>query len=134
MAVPPTEDIVRAVCTDKWDGERLSPSLFISDGASDTRPDGGVSVSRLAITPLDDHWDLFREHVQKPPQRLLAMIAQINVGELQKIGRAYPPPVELTVEPWPQPWPAHAQIPQRIARGLANRILPALKLHRPPPA
>ena len=133
MSVSPAENIVRAVCTDKWDGERLSPSLFISDGVSESRPDAGVSVSRLALLSLEDHWDMFRRHVQKPPVRRLEMIAEINVGELQNIGRAYAPPVELTVEPWPNPWPAHAQIPQRITRGLANKVLPALKLHSPPP-
>lgn len=119
------------MCTDKWDGQRLSPSLFVSDGVSGTCPDGGVSVSRLALLPLEDHWDLFRRYVQKPPQRLLAMIVQINVGALQHIGHTYSPPVELTVEPKPKGWnPAHAEIPQRITRGLANKILPALKRHR----
>jgi hypothetical protein len=124
MALATTEDIVKAVCTDKWDGERLAPSLFKGEN---------TSVSRLAITPLDDHWDLFRQHVQKPPQRLLKMIVEINVGRLQEIGRKEKEPVELTVEPRPEEWnPAHAEIPQRITRGLANKILPELKQHLPP--
>ncbi len=124
MPLPPTEDIVRAVCTDKWDGERLSPSLFVGKD---------ISVSRLAITPLADHWDLFRQYVQKPPERRLELIAEINVGHLQEIGRAQNPAVALTVEPKPLDWhPAHAEIPQRITRGLANKILPELKLHQPP--
>jgi hypothetical protein len=67
MPLAPTEDIVRAVCTDKWDGERLSPSLFV--GAN-------ISVSRPAVIPLADHWDLFRQYVQKPPERWLERIAQ----------------------------------------------------------
>lgn len=80
MLVDPSENIVRAVCWDKFDGERVSPSLF-------TGP--RTSVSRLKLIPLDDHWDLFRSHVQKPPERMLAMIAEINVGELLQIGLSY---------------------------------------------
>jgi hypothetical protein len=123
MPLAPTEDIVRAVCTDKWDGERLSPSLFAGEN---------ISVSRLAIYPLAEHWDMFRQHVQKPPQRLLRLIAEINVGSLQKIGFQGSPTVVLTVEPKPKEWNrAHAEIPQKITRGLANKILRELKLHRP---
>jgi hypothetical protein len=40
MPLAPSEDIVRAVCTDKWDGERLSPSLFVGEN---------ISVSRLEL-------------------------------------------------------------------------------------
>jgi hypothetical protein len=124
MPLASTEDIVRAVCTDKWDGLRLSPSLFVGQN---------ISVSRLAITSLAEHWDLFRQYVQKPPERLLELIAEINVGLLQEIGRAQNPEVALTVEPKAVDWnPAHAEIPQRITRGLANRILPELKLHQAP--
>lgn len=124
MPLAPTEDIVRAVCTDKWDGKRLSPSLFVGEN---------ISVSRLALIPLADHWDLFRQYVQKPPERRLELIAEINVNRLQDIGRKQNPAVALTVEPKPNELnPAHAEIPQRITRGLANKILPELKLHQPP--
>ncbi len=124
MPIAAEEDIVRAVCTDKWDGERLSPSLFVGEN---------ISVSRLALVSLADHWDLFRQYVQKPPERRLELIAEINVGRLQDIGRAHNPAVALTVEPRPVDWnPAHAEIPQRITRGLANDIVPKLKLHHPP--
>lgn len=123
MPVDPGENIIRAICSDKWDGERLAPSLFVG---------AGTSVSRLAQIPLDDHWDLFRNRVQRPPQRMLEMLGEINVGALQEIGRSYVPPTELTVEPKPEDWnPAHAEIPQKISRGLANKIIPALTLHRP---
>ena len=123
MPVDPGENIVRAICSDKWDGERLAPSLFVG---TDT------SVSRLALIPLDDHWDVFRNTVQRPPQRMLELLGEINVGALQAIGRSYAPPTELSVEPKPEDWnPAHAEIPQKISRGLANKVLPALKLHRP---
>ena len=125
MSIGPDEDIVRAICTDKWDGERLSASLFSGEG---------TSVSRLAVIPLVDHWDLFRRYVEKPPERRLELIGEIKVGRLQGIGRSYATPIELTVEPKPEDWnKAHAEIPQRITKGLANKILPALTLHRPPP-
>lgn len=123
MPIDSSEDIVRAICTDKWDGERLSPSAFAGDN---------LSVSRLAIVSLADHWDLFRQYVERPPERRLELIAQINVGRLEEIGLAQNPPVALTVEPKPEEWnPAHAEVPQRISRGLANKILPELRLHRP---
>ena len=119
-----SEDIVRAVCTDKWDGERLAPSLFVGER---------TSVSRLAIVPLQEHWDLFRQYVEKPPERKLEMIVEINVGVLLELGRSHSPSIELTVESQPEPWnPAHAEIPQRITRGLANRILPILIRHYRP--
>ena len=125
MPLASTEDIVRAVCSDKWDGERLSPSLFVGRD---------ISVSRLAITSLKDHWDLFRQYVQKPPERLLELIAEINVSLLQEIGHSQNPFVTLTVEPRPVDWnPAHAEIPQTITRGLANKILSKLKLHHATP-
>ena len=124
MSVNPSEDIVRAVCTDKWDGERLSPSLFVGEN---------TSVSRLAVVPLSDHWDMFRQYVEKPPERRLELIAEIKVGRLQELGRTHNPSIALTVEPKPEAWnPAHAEIPQRITRGLASRILPVLKRHHPP--
>jgi hypothetical protein len=124
MPISPEEDIVRAVCTDKWDGIRLAPSLFTGEN---------TSVSRLALIPLAGHWDMFRSHVEKPPERRLEMLCQINVGQLQTIGRNYQNPIELTVEPKPEDWnPAHAEIPQKITRGLANEILKHLVHHRPP--
>ena len=126
MPLAQTEDIVRAVCTNKWDGERLSPSIFVGEN---------ISVSRLAVVPLADHWELFRQYVQKPPERWLELIAEINVGRLQNIGRSQNPAVPLTVEPKPVDWnPAHAEIPQKITRGLASKILPELTLHHPPAA
>jgi hypothetical protein len=122
---PPEENVVRAICSDHYDSEeeRISASLF---KGKDT------SVSRLLLISLEDHWDLFRHNVQKPHRRL-ELIGEISVGRLQEIGRAYEPaPMELTVEQAPEDWNrAHAVIPQNITRGLANKILPALKLHKP---
>lgn len=121
MRIASSENVVRAICSDKWDGQRLSPSLF--KGLN-------TSVSRLAIIPLAEHWELFRGYVERPPARRLEMIGEINVGQLEEIGRAHQPAVELTVEPDPLEWNrAHAVIPQRINRGLANSIVKRLQLH-----
>jgi hypothetical protein len=122
MSIAAEEDIVRAIFTDKWDGDRIAPSLFAGEN---------VSVSRLAVVALAEHWDMFRKHLEKPPERRLERIGEINVGRLQRIGRDYKKSIDLTVEAKPKDWnPAHAEIPQRITRGLANQIVNALKLHQ----
>ena len=124
MPVAANEDIVRAIFTDKWDGVRIAPSLFKGQN---------MSVSRLAIIPLADHWDMFRNHLERPPERRLELIGEISVGHLQLLGRSHNPRINLTVEAKPEPWnPAHAEIPQRISRGLATKIVAALKRHYPP--
>ena len=92
-----------------------------------------TSVSRLAITPLEDHWEIFRRGVEKPPERLLSRIAQIRVGKLGELGATHQPPVAVTVEADPEDWnPAHAIIPGKRSRGLANRIKDAVTIHLPP--
>ena len=124
MPIAPDENIVRAICTDKWDGTRVARSLFKGPN---------ISVSRLALIALSEHWDMFRKRLEKPPERRLELIGEINVGHLQEIGRGYQQPIELMVESKPEDWnPAHAEIPQRITPGLANNIVNALKLHHPP--
>ena len=124
MSISSQEDIVRAITSEKWDGERLSPSLFKGKN---------TSVSRLAIIPLDGHWDMFAKRVAKPPERKLELIGEINVGKLQELGKSHHQPVELTVESRPESWnPAHAEVPQKITKGLANKILPELLRHEPP--
>ena len=124
MSLSAEEEIVHAVCTDKWDGERIAPSTFRG-------PD--TSVSRLAVTQLEDHWDLFRRGVEKPPARLLERIAQISVARLEEIGATHNPSTTITVEPDPLDWnPAHAIIPGKRSRGLANRIVDAVTIHEPP--
>ena len=124
MPVAPNEDIVRAILTEKWDGQRASPSLFRGEN---------VSVSRLALLPLADHWDIFRMRLENPPERRLERIGEINVGQLQQIGRDYKDSIELTVEPKPEDWNrAHAEIPQKITKGLSRKIVNALTLHSPP--
>jgi hypothetical protein len=127
VPVDPTESIARAICSDKWDSEtgELSASLFKGSR---------TSVSRLAITPLEETWELFRRKVSKPPERTLDLIGEINVGVLQVIGRTFANrPTDITVEPDPlEDYPSHAVIPQTISRGLANQIIKNLMLHSPP--
>lgn len=122
--VGPEEDIARAICSNHWDPETqlISGSLFKGSG---------TSVSRLAITPLYDTWDLFRREVESPPERTLERIGTINVGKLHSIGQSYEPaPTELSVEARPQPgYESHAEIPQKISRGLSNVIIKALQIH-----
>jgi len=102
----------------------LAPSLFKGEN---------VSVGRLAVTSLADHWDVFRRFVEKPPERKLELIGEIRIAHLQQLGRSHDPaPTELTVEPKPlKDFPSHAVIPQNITRGLANRIVDALTIHYP---
>ena len=125
MPVPPEENVVRAVPTEKCDGDRISPSLF--EGSN-------TSVSRLAIVPLADQWELLRRHVEKPPRRKLELLGEINVGVLAQTGASYAPrPTRLTFEPDPlADYPSHAVIPQKISRGLATQIVGHLKRHLPP--
>jgi hypothetical protein len=125
MPVAPNEDVVRAILTDKWDAQakRVSPSLFRGQN---------ISVSRLAIIPLVDHWDMFRMRLENPPERRLERIGEIEVGHLQQIGRDYADQIELTVEPKPEDWNrAHAEIPQKVTKGLSRKIVNALKIHTP---
>jgi len=125
MPVDCSEDIAKAICTDKFDPETgvVSASLFKGSGSS---------VSRLFICPLDETWDLFRERVEKPPQRRLARIGVINVGHLAEIGRCFEAnPTTLTVEAVPlDNYPSHAEIPEKISRGLSNEIVKNLSLKR----
>lgn len=125
MPIEPTEDIAKAVCLDKFDPltGQVSASLF---------KDKGCSVSRLAICPLEETWELFRQRVEKPPLRSLQRIGVINVGKLQEIGNAYEKnPTSLTVEAVPlEGYPSHAEIPQKITRGLSNEIVRNLLIHK----
>ena len=121
--VDPEEDIARAICSDHYDGERYSSSLFKGQN---------TSVSSLAIVPLEDSWDLFRRKVEKPPDRTFEQIGTINVGSLKEIGINHLTNTELSVQPDPQPnYDSHAIIPQKISKGLANKIIDELVKHDP---
>lgn len=131
MKLPVEEQIVRAICTDKYDraNGRVSPSLF--KGA-------GTSVSRLAIIPLSHQWRKLAATVQKLPGRRLERLGEIGVGRLSAIGLAYtannkPMPISLSVEANPLPSnSAHAVIPENITTGLSNSIVNNLAYHELP--
>lgn len=125
MQIASSEDIAKAICSDKFDpvtGE-VSASIFKGSGSS---------VSRLALCPLGDTWDLFRSRVEKSPLRILDRIGVINVGKLGEVGRSFKGnPTPLTVVAVPlEGYPSHAEIPEKISRGLANEIVRNLDLKR----
>lgn len=118
------EDVVRAVTTAHWDPEegRISSSLFKGER---------ISLSRLRVLPLPELLRIFHRELARPPQRAVLGAGEIQVGTLKQIGRDFTHPVELTVEQDPTPTnPAHAEIAQRISKGLSRRIVDHLLLHR----
>lgn len=125
MPLEAREEIAKAICSDKWDAAtgEISPSLFKGSNSS---------VSRLAIVPLEETWDVFRFRVEKPPERTLDRIGTISVGDLHRIGANFPSnPTPLTVKADPlDGYPSHAIIPEKISRGLANQIIKGLTIHR----
>jgi hypothetical protein len=76
MPLAPNEDVVRAILTDKWDGQRASPSLFKGQD---------VSVSRLAIILLADHWDMFRLRLENLPERRRSASVKSTSGIFSKL-------------------------------------------------
>lgn len=122
MPLEDDEDIARAICSEKGDEPRVSPSLMRGPN---------TSVSRLTIAPLEQTWEVFRRNVEKPPSRKLELIATINVGTLRGLGESYrPQPTKITVEAAPlEGYPSHAIIPNKLSRGLATKIVNALDRH-----
>lgn len=120
------EEVVRAITTAHWDPHegRISSSLFKGER---------ISVSRLRILPLPVLLGLFDRELIRPPERGVRGAGEIRVGTLQRIGREFQHPTRLTVEQDPTPAnAAHAEIPQRISKGLSRRIVDALVLHPHP--
>jgi len=120
MAVAAEEDVVRAFA--RTNGMERGPRPAFSPGR--TSQSAGLQSFRFPNIGT-----CFRNHLEKPPERRLERIGEINVGRLQRIGRDYKKSIDLTVEAKPEDWNlAHAEIPQRITRGLANQIVNALRL------
>ena len=116
------EDIVCAICLPHYDVRRARPSSALFCG-------NNISVSRLVISPLATLIDVFQEELASEEKPLLK-VGEINVGTLQHMGRDHSPSSEMSVAASPTPTnPAHAEIPQKISRGLAKKIVRALKLH-----
>lgn len=129
------EELVRAVCSpDGCDPEvgRISSQLMSGKN---------TSVSRSALVPLTDHWELFRKCVEKPPARKLEMIATITVSDLKKIAETHskeykvkpPRVIKVVVSPndcW-SPREGHAEIEGKLSQGLANAIIKQLQYYKP---
>jgi hypothetical protein len=131
MRLPREEQIVRAICSDKFDraSGRVSPSLFKGPN---------TSVSRLAVIPLPQQWRKLAATVQKLPGRKLERLGEIGVGALEDLGLNYvangtPMKVALSVVADPVPTnEAHAIIPENISAGLGSAICRALTYHELP--
>lgn len=131
--IPPEENIVRAIHQTWWDIKdgRKSSSIFKGEN---------ISVSRLAILNLQELFPIFHRGLDTSPSGIIIGAGEINVGHLQKIGREYvEKPIEIIVEEEPTKEnpeknivenPAHAEIPQKISRGLAKRIIKELVFHK----
>jgi hypothetical protein len=120
---PATENVVRAVTTATWDvtNQRAHYGCFRGPNAS---------VSRLAILGLQDLFAIFRRDLTEPPNKLLIGAGEINVGMIQTIGATAEDPIRITVEIDPLPDnPAHAEIPQRLPKGISKRIVEAWTWH-----
>src|SRR5437016_13517677 len=116
---PPEEDIVRAIHSAQWDRTANRKSSTIFKGEE-------TSVSRLSILGLRELFAIFHAKLDESPNGIIVAVGQINIGDLQRIGRDYQHPIDLTVEEDPQEEnPAHAVIPQEITRGLAKVIIEA---------
>ena len=124
MRLEGSEEIVRAICSDKYDGDRISPSAFT--GAN-------VSVSRLSIIGLEDQWEVLKKSVQKPPQRMLKLLAQCSVATVEEVGKVSNPPAELRVDAAAEVEnPAHAEIRPQVTRGQGNRLKELVTIHELP--
>ncbi len=131
MRLPREEQVVRALCSDKFDrtSGRVSPSLFKGPN---------TSVSRLAIIPLALQWRKLAATVQKLPGLRLERLGEIGVGRLEDVGRSYvangkPTPTSLSVVADALPTnEAHAIVPENISAGLGNTIIRALAYHELP--
>jgi hypothetical protein len=122
----PSENVVRAITTAHFDEVegRIQSDLFVGPN---------TSVSRLAVLALSEIFEIFKRELEKHPRRVL-MAGEINVGELQEIGSTHvEKPTTITVEEAGEPGnPAHAEIPQKLSRGLSKKIIDRLRRHPAP--
>lgn len=119
------ENIVRAIHQAWWDDQANRKDSSIFKGIN-------ISVNRLAVLNLDKLFTIFHEQLDSSPNGIIIGAGEINVGHLQKIGREFANnPTELTVVEDPiEGNSAHAEIPQKISRGLARKIIDELLFHK----
>lgn len=124
MILPSDDMVARAICSDKFDGERVSPSAFVGEN---------VSVSRLMILAFEDLWQILAEEISRPPERILMRLAKTTVADIETVGKESDPSCELKVHAAPtETNPAHAEIRPKITRGQANRLLRKVEYLEPP--
>lgn len=128
------EDIVRAICDPAhYDREkqRISSCLFRQKD---------ISVSRLAVLPLNELFIIFFDHLNKGNSTVMAA-GQINVGRLIDIAQDKGYDMFVEIDPLPAkdgklPNPAHAEIPgdwkSKSKRALAKAIIDELQIHDAP--
>jgi hypothetical protein len=76
------------------------------------------------VLALHELFSVFRRDLTEPPLKVLKGAGEINIGAMQTIGAQADPPVAITVEEDPQPDnPAHAEIPQKLSKGVSRRIV-----------
>jgi len=123
MILEGSEAIVRAICSDKFDGERVSPSAFVGNN---------VSVSRLAILSIEDLWQILAEEASSPPERTLMRLGKTTVADVVTVGEESQPRCDLNAHADPtETNPAHAEIRPKLTRGQANRLLKRTELVEP---
>jgi hypothetical protein len=108
------EQILRAVYSNDWDGQRIYSQAF-------TGPE--TSISRLSVLDLPAQWEIHRRF-EKPPQRELDLFLEINVGGLKQLAFDYPKRTKLTTVEDPIPEnQAHGLILESMSRGLAKKVI-----------
>ncbi|MFN0139365.1 MAG: hypothetical protein ACKVQW_04670 [Pyrinomonadaceae bacterium] len=118
------ENIVRAIHSAWWD-------IHANRGFSSVFKGQNNSVSRLSILNLTQLFEIFHTELDSSPNGQIVGAGEINVGRLIEIGQQHIKPIELTVEEAPLPENrAHAEIPQKISKGLANSIIRELSFHK----
>lgn len=117
-----TERVVRAILDTHYDKAKNAYS-------SDLFANGNTSLSRLSIKSYDEIVDIFLFELDKP-NRAVISTGEISVGEIQDIGLAHTEkPTTITVLPVPTKLnPAHAEMPQKITRGLSRKIIAKLTI------
>ena len=120
------ENIVRAIRAADWDKKknRFSSDLFKGPY---------TSVSRLSILSLKELFEIFHRDLDRKfsdPPNIVCWAGEINVGNMQYIGSTHQKPTQITVEQDPSPNNiAHAEIIQRLSRGLSIKIINSLIIH-----
>jgi hypothetical protein len=116
------EDVIRAILRAHWDPEnrRINSDLFKVN----------TSVSRLSILPIERLIEIFKGDFDHRSIGPLDLTGRINVGRLKQIGASYEnSPQALTVTPKPTADNiAHAEIPQKISKGLSKVLIRSLDL------